>query len=71
MESEGGRRSGCDGCEAAALNVILRRNDILELDRRPGAGSGIVVIVVAGGESGPRKEQNRSECGEKVLFFHS
>ena len=71
MECERGRRTGSHGGERAALNVILRRDYVFELDRRLRAGGAVVVIVVTGRKGESCEKQSRSECGEKVLFFHS
>ena len=71
VECERRRLPGGHGGERAALDVILRRDDVFELDRRLRAGSAVVVIVVAGGKSESCEKQRRSECGAKVLFFHS
>ena len=71
VEGERRRFPGGDGGKAAALDVILRRDDVLELDCRLCAGSAVVVIVVASGKGESCEKQSRSECGVKVLFFHS
>lgn len=70
VEREGRAGTGVHGVEAAALNVIFRGDYVFEFDRRPGPGSDIVVIVVAGREAEACEKQSRCECGGKVLFFH-
>lgn len=62
---------GATAANVPALNVILRRDYVFELDRRLRAGGAVVVIVVTGRKGESCEKQSRSECGEKVLFFHS